>query len=168
MDPDLISLLKYTLTCWFINGSLNFIYVAKQSWEVVQKWNIPLDHGKIWFDNRRILGNSTTWLGIPVALASGIIGGLVFGDLAIGVVQGVCVYSGHALGSFIKRRLGKNDGQFVPFVDHGDYVILSGLVVGLLGWRSWTTVLSALFLTFIFHPMATYIFFKLGWRKSPL
>lgn len=159
----------FTISCWLINISLNGLYVLKLIWPNFTQYDYPLDGRNNWFDGQRILGSSTTIPGILVALGAGLLCTQVFNyHFALGLLFGICVYGGHALGSFIKRRFKYKDGDFMPVVDHGDYVITTGLVMILANKFAWTTVITGILITYILHPIFTYLSYKLKLHKEPL
>ncbi len=161
--------LQFAIPCWAINLSLNSLYVIKTVYPPLARYDYPLD-GKLKLrDNRRILGNSTTWPGVAIALAAGILLSFVFSfSVTAGILYGISVYAGHGLGSFIKRRFGYSDGKFMPFVDHSDYVILTGAIMGLLGKFSWHSIIIAILITYIVHPIVTFLGYLLKLHKYPL
>lgn len=157
-------ILHFAGPCWVVNMSLNGIYVAKQIFPSISKLDKPIDGG-LSIKGSRILGNSTTWLGIVVAVVIGI---LIKQDFAMGLIVAATVYFGHAWGSFIKRRAKYVDGQFMPLIDHGDYIIMSGLVFGLMHQYHWAVIGAAILLTYIGHPLVTYVSYLLRLKKNPL
>ncbi len=169
----IIEIIQFAAPLWLINMSLNLIYIVKLYSPKVKSFDRPLDAQKSMSDGSRILGNSTTWLGIVVALCAGlIVQNLVKQDfeqgVLFGIVSGLSVYLGHAIGSFIKRRFKYQDGEFMPFVDHADYVIFSGIVFGLLGVVPWSVIGVAILVTYIVHPIVTYLSYLLKLHKHPL
>lgn len=88
-----------------------------------------LDFGKIFYDNRPILGTHKTFRGFFVGL---IIGTLIgFGesfvftnyDPILGLVLSLGALMGDAVGAFLKRRLGIPPGALLPIVDQIDFVL---------------------------------------------
>lgn len=168
----LIEAVRFAIPFWLINISLNGIYVAKLYFPIINKKDQPIDFYHKFSDGTRILGDSTTVLGVVVAIASGLLIQLFLGQytqswLGLGLISGLSVYFGHALGSFIKRRFRYDDGSFMLFVDHGDYIVLSGIVFALLGLASWHVVVLAIFMTYILHPIFTYISYLFKFHKYP-
>lgn len=151
---------------WGTNISLNLLYVLKHSFPRIVDLDRPIDGGINFWDRRRFIGDSTTILGLVVALVCSLVAfysGLF--DNVVAILTPFLVYAGHMIGSFIKRRMNKNN-TFVPFVDHGDYVLASGLVLCSLGYVSVSLALVCLLLTYILHPIAVLLAFKLGLRKE--
>lgn len=154
----------YMVITWGCNISLNYLYVLKKFFPFVLKYDHPLDFRKK-LGGYRVLGESTTWLGLLLS---------VFLSLFFYILLPwpwflvpFTVYFGHSLGSFIKRRLGKKDGSFLPLVDHGDYMVLTGIMLYLSGQVSIPLVVSTILVTYILHPLASFIAFKLGLKKYP-
>lgn len=166
--PELKEILFFALPCGLVNMALNLIYVVKHNFPVLAQFDIPLDGEKNWSDGHRILGNSTTWPGLIVAIACGILISIIFPfTLEIGIIIGLCVYFGHALGSFIKRRKGYADGHYMAFVDHGDYIITTGIILGLLHQFMWITIIAGVAAIYIIHPIVTYLAYLLKLHKYP-
>ncbi len=166
---ETISFWQFTLACWAINLSLNGLYVLGRLVPAFVNYDYPLDFKKLWpTDKRRILGQSTTIPGLAVAIVAGIVTAKVFVfSIYLGLLLGVLVYAGHALGSFIKRRFGYLDGQYMPLVDHGNYMLSSGAVLCILGHIQPKIALLATILTYLVHPVATYLGYKLKLHKYP-
>ena len=78
------------------------------------------------------------------------------------------VFAGDLCGSILKRRLGYGKGSFAPFIDHGDYIIFTGIVFIFLGHLSLTVFISALLITYVLHPLACIIGYKLHIKKEML
>ncbi len=152
------------LLTWGTNIAFNLLYVAKKYIKGFAKYDRPIDFGKYFFDGRRILGESTTFLGLVFALLISLLAlkSNLF-EKMIALMVPLLVYIGHALGSFIKRRMNKN--SFVPFIDHGDYMIMSGFVLVILGYVSFSLALVCLLLTYVLHPLAVLLAFKLGLKE---
>lgn len=158
-----IELLIYVVPCWIINTALNVF----QFIPILSKIDRPFDFDINFLDKRPILGKSTTLVGFFVALGSGVLVELFFTNWQIGLIKGFTVFFGHALGSFIKRRLNIPNGGYVPIVDHGDYVILTGLVFFSMHIINLELFLCSIPLTLIVHPILCYIGYNLKLRKSP-
>ncbi len=142
---------------WGTNISLNLLYVLKRFVPETNMWDRPIDGGINFFDGKRMIGDSTTLLGFVVAALCSLIafyGGLF--DSTVSLLTPFLVYVGHLIGSFIKRRMNKNN-VFVPFVDHGDYMFLSGLVLVIFGFISFKLAIVCLLLTYILHPVAVLV-----------
>lgn len=163
-----IHLLAFVVPCWGINIALNLWYLLKLRRPSVLAYDAPLDLNKNFFDGYRILGDSTTWVGLPVAVIAGISIELFLTSVLVGTVKGLSVYFGHSIGSFIKRRFNIPRGKFVPIVDHGDSIIITGAVFYFLGWQPLSIVTTAVLLTLAVQPILAYGGYKLKLRDNPL
>lgn len=160
--------LQFAAPCWLVNMSLNSIYIFKTQFPNLAKYDYPIDGCKNLLDGHRALGNSTTWPGLVVAIIAGSLLSIIFSfNLGLGMIFGLSVYFGHALGSFIKRRAGYPDGKYMPFVDHGDYIVTTGIILGLLHQFTWLAILIGVIITYIVHPIVTYIAYLLKLHKYP-
>jgi hypothetical protein len=162
-------ILQFVVPCWLINMSLNLIYIAKRNFPALETFDQPLDGGMRLRDGQRLLGSSTTWLGIIVAIIAGLLIQRLFGQtIMIGLLTGLTVYIGHTLGSFIKRRAHVKDGGFLPGVDHANYVITTGIIFGLMHLFPWQVILIGIALTYVLHPIVAYLAYLIGWHRYPL
>ena len=155
----------YFSIAWGTNIALNFLYVIKRYFPKFNKLDYPIDF-KLRYKKNRLLGDSTTIIGLILSF----IIGLIIYSITLNIIWALIpliVYFGHLLGSFIKRRMNKNGGQFVPVIDHGDYMLLLGISFVLLNYISVPFALLALVLTYILHPVACLIAFKLKLRENP-
>jgi CDP-2,3-bis-(O-geranylgeranyl)-sn-glycerol synthase len=157
----------------------------------------PMDFGRVWKrDGRRILGPSKTWSGFFVAGFAAIPIGLLEAwlillappqwqlvpRLAPTVVAAVPIVAiltfgamiGDALGSFIKRRLGRESGARTILLDQLPFVLVPiaigigvdpSLFVGV--FASWEAVLWLLVYTLGLHAGFNWIGYKLGLKKVP-
>ncbi len=150
--------------CGIVNISLNLLGAAERLWGW-DKFDAPFDIG-LHLGSERVLGKSTTWLGLALSLA---LGWLIYATCSpLGIVIGVGTFFGHALGSFIKRRFHYGDGSYLPVVDHGDYVILTGAILLVSGELGWVAYVLAIVLVLIVHPVFCLLGFKLGIRERVL
>jgi len=168
VEEFLIKILYFLIPCWLINSALNILGYLKNRYSFLEKIDNPLDFNYKFIDNRRVLGKSTTIIGLGVALLIGITIEFFLSTVFWGIIKGLCIYLGHALGSFIKRRLNFMDSKFLPIVDHGDAIILTGLVFLALNQINIYIFLFSLGLTYVFYPLICYIAYKLGLRTDPL
>lgn len=159
----------FLLPPMIVNGSLNLLNPLRRKSQLFLKLDKPIDFGKNFFDGKRMLGDSTTFPGIFVALIVGLTVGWVFYKSFIaGPIIGTCTYLGHAFGSFIKRGAGIEDHKFLPIIDHSDYIILNGIIWMLLGLLSFKIFLISWITTLIVHPIFCYLGYKLGIRTRIL
>ena len=162
---SITNFLTYFCLAWFANICLNFLYVIKRYSPKTLNFDIPIDGG-FKYKGEYIIGKSTTALGLVICLAISIFLYSISYNSIWAIIPPL-VYTGHMLGSFIKRRMHKKGGEFVPFVDHGDYMIFTGLIFVLFGYISISFALLAILLNYILHPIACFIAFKLKLRENP-
>ncbi len=157
----------------------------------------PMDFGRIWAgDGRRILGTSKTWsgylfggiVGIPFCLLEAWLILLAPPNLALVPTLAPSVgaaiplaflltfgaMTGDALGSFVKRRLGRDSGARTLLLDQLPFVLVP-IAVGLVVYPalfvevfgSWEAVLWLLVYTLGLHAAFNWVGFKLGLKKVP-
>jgi CDP-2,3-bis-(O-geranylgeranyl)-sn-glycerol synthase len=157
----------------------------------------PMDLGRTWpWDGRRILGTSKTWSGfwfgtlfaLPFGLLEAYLILLAPPDLAIvprfgaTVVDAIPVVfllsagamTGDALGSFVKRRLGRDSGARTLLLDQLPFVLVPiGLGLVLDPSLFWTTfgsleaVAWLLVFTLGLHVAFNYVGYWAGLKKVP-
>ncbi len=163
----LFLVITFLLPCWLVNIGLNGLYVIKKYYPRAAFFDRPLDFGLVLGANR-LLGESTTMAGLVCAPLLGMVVGAWCGiGSTWGLVVGVSVYGGHALGSFIKRRCGYGDGAFMPVVDHADSIALTGVVLAWCGVYSWSVVGFGVILNLVLQPGWSFVWHKLGLRRYP-
>ncbi len=169
MTPELIiKIMFFVIPCWLINLVLNVLGFVKKHNQFINQHDRPLDGEKIFFDQERLLGKSTTILGLFVAIASGVLIEITLTSWWVGLIKGLLVYFGHAIGSFIKRRFHKKDGEFMILIDHGNYIIICGLFFILWNMIDLKVFIVSLLLTYLLHPIVCWVSFKLHLRESKL
>lgn len=157
--------LIYFSLAWVTNICLNFLYVIKRYSPKTLNFDMPIDGG-LKYNGDRLIGESTTIVGLILSLIISIILGFIT-DNFMWTIMPLLIYAGHLLGSFIKRRMHKKGGEFVPFIDHGDYMIISGIIFVLSGYISIYFALLTITLTYFLHPIACFIAFKFKLRENP-
>jgi CDP-2,3-bis-(O-geranylgeranyl)-sn-glycerol synthase len=157
----------------------------------------PMDFGRIWAgDGRRVLGPSKTWSGFLVAGIGAIPVGLleawlillappslrlvpqlaptVLAALPVVVILTFGAMTGDALGSFLKRRLGRASGARTILLDQLPFVLVPialgaalypALFVGT--FASLPAVLWLLVYTLGLHAAFNYIGYWVGLKKVP-
>lgn len=167
MNQELIiNIASLVIPAWIINSSLNLLIPLQKASPLVKKLSLPVDMGKMLGKNR-VLGDSTTILGIFTSIFVGLLI-QIFLPFIPGVLIGIGMNLGHTLGSFIKRRLGVKSGDFVPILDHGDGIIVTGGILYFLGRISLPIYIGAIIATLIFYPIICYTAYKSGLRERPL
>lgn len=148
---------------------------------LLKKWDTPLDFGKKWH-GKRLLGNNKTWRGVVFgSFMAGVtaaievtilLGKPSWAGLIIvawgGLLLGIGALTGDAVESFIKRRVGIEDGKsWFPF-DQCDYII-GGLLFSypLIRWPL-SIALIVFGLYFGLHIIVSYIGYLLGLKAKPI
>ncbi|WP_319574992.1 CDP-archaeol synthase [uncultured Desulfobacter sp.] len=109
----LIANLKFLILLWGIN--LTPVLLA---YLMEEKWDTPVDGCMQFRDGRPLLGNHKTVRGVVGGILAGGAGALILNlPLWVGVLIGMLSMAGDLLNSFIKRRLGKTEGQEFPVMD---------------------------------------------------
>lgn len=157
----------------------------------------PMDFGRVWArDGRRILGTSKTWSGFLVGgvaalpfclLEAGLIlaappdlqlvpvlAPSVLAALPLAALLTFGAMTGDAIGSFVKRRLGRASGARTLLLDQLPFVLVP-IAVGLVVYPtlflevfgSWEAVLWLLVYTLGLHAAFNWVGFKLGLKKVP-
>ncbi|MDL2246643.1 CDP-2,3-bis-(O-geranylgeranyl)-sn-glycerol synthase [Methanobrevibacter sp. OttesenSCG-928-K11] len=148
--------------------------------------NTPLDLGKNFKDNRRILGDGVTWKGLIAGTIIGMIVGAIQGyfgpyiietfgpyiftpictnlyeGILVGFLLGFGALLGDALGSFIKRRLNIGRGEPAIFLDQLDFVFGALLLTSIVFTFDLYFILLTAILTFILHASTNMIAYLLG------
>ena len=164
MNLSVANVCAFFVLTWGTNIALNLLYVLKKFFPKVGKLDMPVDGGLLLWDKRRMVGDSTTVFGIVVVLLCGLV--FFYSNFfvkEVALLAPILVYFGHLLGSFVKRRF---DKEFIPFVDHGDYVPFSGVVLSLLHLLAPRVALITLLITYLLHPLATLVAFRFGLREK--
>ncbi len=157
--------LLYFSIVWGTNISLNLLYVVKRYIPRTAYFDRPIDGG-LEYKGDRLIGESTTIAGLILCLIISIIFYFTLDNFVWTIIP-VLVYLGHMLGSILKRRMHKKGGEFVPFVDHGDYVILVGVVLVMLQCITWKFAILSILATYVLHPLGCLLAFKLKLREYP-
>ncbi len=167
MIPITISnfIIYFSIT-WGANILLNILGSIKMHVPKVKKFDRPIDGG-LEYQGERLIGESTTFIGLIIVIIVSVVLYFTTYNL-IWVSIPLLVYAGHMLGSIVKRRMHKKDGEFVPFVDHGDYMILTGIVLAALHHITFLFAILSILVTYILHPIICYVAFKLKLRERPL
>jgi CDP-2,3-bis-(O-geranylgeranyl)-sn-glycerol synthase len=166
MTHLLLEVIQFLWLPIVLNGTFNIFYELKRRFYFLH-YDQPFDGGYPFFDGWRILGESTTWGGLIIALIVGLTVQILLPS-QFGLLKAMTTYFGHALGSFIKRRLKLPRGTYVPVIDHGDYVILTGATLYFFHLEKLSVILLGLILVLLFQPLVCYTSYKIGWRDNPL
>ncbi len=146
------------------NLLFNIFYEAKRRFNLA-RFDYPFDCN-LKINGNRLLGESTTWGGLGVAIINGIL--MEYLQIRHGLELSILAFSGHAIGSFIKRRAGKKRGEYLPIIDHGDYIILSSFYFIITGVLEWKQALIALIVVLTITPLISYLAWMAGFRDNKL
>lgn len=155
----------------------------------------PIDMGKKYRDDKRILGDGKTYRGFVLGSGCGVIVGILQILLAPYIAPHMAAYIdpdmfmhtsyiavitmpvGALLGdmakSFIKRRLGFERGAMMPLADQLDFVAGAWVLTYILdpGWLvmnfSLAIVVTVLLITPVLHLATNFIGFKIGKKNVP-
>jgi CDP-2,3-bis-(O-geranylgeranyl)-sn-glycerol synthase len=141
----------------------------------------PLDFGKNFYDNERILGNGKTIRGFVAGVAAGVVVACLLAftvhieffenqktQLFGGIMLSFGTMVGDSLGSFIKRRMHVKEGkQF--FLDTILFLIVALIFAYPFASRAYTyfNIGILLILTVILHPFANFIANRIGLKSVP-
>ena len=172
-------------------------YIASATATIPRGRGPPMDFGRVWRrDGRRVLGPSKTWSGFVFGALFALPFGLLeawlvtiappdlqlvpsFGPTVLAAVPVVLTISfgamtGDALGSFIKRRLGRDSGVRAPLLDQLPFVLVpiaAGVVVAptvfLPTFFSWEGAAWLLVFTLGLHALFNWIGFHVHLKKVP-
>ena len=190
VDPHLLAPAK---VLWVLTPA----YIANAAATFPRGWGPRMDFGRNWpWDGRRILGDSKTWSGFLCgtffALPFGILmawliliappslqlvpafGPTLAGSLPVLFLLTAGALVGDALGSFIKRRLGRPSGARALVLDQIPFVAVP-VIVGLLAFPSTFDpaflnpegIIWLVVFTLGFHAGFNWIGYKIGTKKVP-
>ncbi len=190
VDPWLSSLMA---VLWVLTPA----YIANALATLPRGRGPPMDFGRLWRrDGRRVLGPSKTWSGFLVGGFAAIPFGLIEAGLILAApppwqlvpllapsllaaVPFVALLTfgamtGDALGSFVKRRLGRASGSRTFLLDQLPFVLVPvalGLVLypGLFGgvFLRWDAVIWLLAYTLGLHAAFNWVGYWAGLKKVP-
>ena len=170
MNSDLVYFIY-----WFIKYYLPPM-IANSS-PLLIKGSKRIDRGKLFLDNKPLLGKNKTWegfiIGVYMGSLTGLVLGLVYCDLLlffIGFVGSLSALIGDLIGSFLKRRLGISSGKPLPVIDQLDFALASTLAYFLLGLREFYEellfILYALLIILLLHIVTNNIAYYLGVKDT--
>ena len=109
----MVLFLKILVLLWLINFAPPLLAHLLED-----RWNGPLDRGRLFRDGRPLLGDHKTIRGCCGAVAVGTMLGAAFGfTWWVGFMSSILSMLGDLTSSFIKRRLGMPSGNVVPGLD---------------------------------------------------
>ncbi len=170
MTSFILHVLIFAVPCWITNMSFQFIRAVKNA--------VPKDHHlrkiKIdsfdftFLDGKPFIGSGLRLTSfVPILLLPFFFNYWLPISIVYYVSLTALVFLGDLLGSIIKRRLGYRKGQFAPLIDHGDYILVTGAVFIFSGHISIMIFAYALGITYLLHPLACLIGYKLKIKNEP-
>lgn len=132
------------------------------------KWNLPVDGGLVFIDNRRLFGDSKTWRGILSALLiTGIASGLLGYEIKTGLLIAAAAMSGDLLTSFAKRRMNLPASSMAPLFDQLLESLLPALLVMQMFELNYLSVLLLVIGFIAFDLIFSRLLYKIGLRRRP-
>ncbi len=189
LDPFFASALA---VLWVILPS----YIANAFATLPRGRGPPMDFGRNWRDGRRVLGPSKTWSGFLFAGFAAMPFGLleawlillappnlqlvpvlapsVAAAVPLAAILTFGAMGGDALGSFVKRRLGRESGTRTILLDQLPFVLVP-IAIGLVVYPAlfvsvfvrWEAVIWLLVYTLGLHAAFNWVGFKAGLKKVP-
>ncbi len=156
----------------------------------------PMDFGRNWGDGRRLLGPSKTWSGflfagfaaMPFGLLEAwlillappnwklvpVLAPTVAGAVPLAAILTFGAMSGDAIGSFLKRRLGRESGTRTLLLDQLPFVLVP-IGLGFAFYPSlfasiflaWQAVLWLIVFTLGLHAAFNWVGYKAGLKRVP-
>jgi CDP-diglyceride synthetase len=112
--------------------------------------NYPLDFRRNFRDGKRILGEHKTFGGLIIGSMGGsLIGYAANLDMSYSFLSSPLSIAGDSIGSFIKRRLGKREGENFPLVDRTVWLTIYPLLYQHLNQKSISEFLGLYAITLI-------------------
>jgi CDP-2,3-bis-(O-geranylgeranyl)-sn-glycerol synthase len=138
------------------------------AWGLGQRWDWPLDAGRVLRDGRRLLGESATWRGLVAGVVSTALLSWLLGlGPGLGALIGFLSLLGDALSSFVKRRLGLNPGDKATGLDQIPEALLPLLAVaGPLG-LDWLDLILLVTAFTLFDMVVSGPLYRLRLRRRP-
>jgi len=132
------------------------------------KWNLPVDGGLVFIDQKRLFGASKTWRGLLSALlVTGLAAVLLGYEISTGLLIAAAAMLGDLLTSFSKRRMNLPASSMAPLFDQ----LLESLLPALLMMQMFTlNYLSVLLLVtgfVVFDLIFSRLLYKIGLRRRP-
>lgn len=111
----IVNYTKILLLLWTVN-----LVPPLLAYFMGERWNRPLDRGRVFRDGRPLLGSHKTLRGVLGGGIGGVCAAAFMGiPLWIGFASAMLSMAGDLLSSFLKRRLSLESGSSVPALDQG-------------------------------------------------
>lgn len=133
-----------------------------------QRFSRPIDNGRLWRDQRPLLGPSKTWRGLGSGLlASGLASWALGLGLVFGLLFGLLALLGDLASSFCKRRLGLTASARATGLDQLPEAILPLLLA--MAWLAlaWYWALAVALAFMAVDILVSPLLHRLGIRRQP-
>ena len=133
-----------------------------------ERFSLPVDFNKSFFDKRPILGTHKTWRGLFSSLLVTSLAGPMFG-IRTEVAFWLAFWSmlGDLTSSFIKRRLALKSGARCVGVDQIIEALLPVLIMRKTLSISWLDCILIVLLFTFFDIVLSPILYRVGFRRNP-
>ena len=133
-----------------------------------ERFDAPLDGGKLFIDGQRLLGDSKTWRGvIGSILVTATVASLMGLPAVAGASIGALAMGGDILASFAKRRLRLASSSMAPVLDQVPESLLPALVLRRTFGLDIISVLVLVGVFIVFELGVSVVLYRLGVRKRP-
>jgi hypothetical protein len=145
---------------------------------LAERWHLPLDAGRQFFDHKPLFGAAKTWRGIVAAcLLTGLAAWMMQLFILTGFLIALCAMLGDLISSFIKRRLGMPSSSRALGLDQIPESLLPLLSVKyfapallplpLQSDMTWTLVWQVVILFFAAELLLSKVLYHLNIRNEP-
>jgi CDP-2,3-bis-(O-geranylgeranyl)-sn-glycerol synthase len=111
----------------------------------------PIDGGRLWIDDRPLLGDHKTIRGAIAGLAAGLLIGTLQMRPVAGGLMSIGTIGGDILTSFVKRRIDLRPGASFPVADQIGFIVFSVALVSLVEPTPWDRVIAIIVMTLPIH-----------------
>ncbi len=155
----------FSVPSWISNIIFTLIVPLKKKFPVLFKNDGPIDGGLSLWGNR-VFGNSRTLSGLFLSVIFGFLFLFIYGSWLV-FLQTVFTFFGTLLGSFVKRRIGLDQGEALVIWDQADYMFLILPIWVLFFNLNIYIALVSFVLTVIGQPLISFIGFKFNLKSRP-
>jgi CDP-2,3-bis-(O-geranylgeranyl)-sn-glycerol synthase len=141
-------------------------YVANAS-PVVLGGGTPLDGGRLWRDEKPLLGDHKTVKGAALGFLVGLVVGVAQGNPVGGALQSIGAIGGDLVGSFYKRRVDIKPGDSLLLSDQLDFIVLAVALSYPVQRTPWDQVAAILLITLPLHYLVNVVAWALKLKKNP-
>lgn len=137
-------------------------------WLMKSRLNTAIDFGYRLADNNPLFGSSKTWRGAVGAVIFTSPAAVLLGySLDTGIMIAVYAVLGDIFSSFIKRRLGMKPSSMAALLDQVPESLLPAVMLREAFELDAQSIIILVCVFIIAELLLSYIFFKLGIRKTP-